>query len=62
MQEYISLSRKLSSVKAAVSAIPNSNCNKNLTLNPNVSQMEDYEHVLKRFMREMNTNQTIQAK
>tara|TARA_B110000285_G_C15027067_1_gene564709 strand:- start:438 stop:887 length:450 start_codon:yes stop_codon:yes gene_type:complete len=65
MQEYISLSRKLSSVKAAVSAIPSTvdqNKTSSFNLNSNVAQMEDYEQVLKRFMREMNTNQTPQQK
>lgn len=59
MQEYISLSRKLSSVKAAVSALPATATAKDLPLRANASQLEDYEHILKRFMHEMNANPTV---
>ena len=53
MQEYISLSRKLSSVKAA--AHQNSRSPQPLLMT-NKSAMDDYEVVLKKFMREMNQN------
>jgi len=59
MQEYISLSRKLSSVKQAASQLPASASTLSLqAANYSVqNQMDEYEYILKKFMREMNSNQ-----